>query len=963
MYKFRLLIVILFASISAFSQSGGEIKGNIKDATTGETIIGASIVYADGKGAVTDINGNFSIKIDSAGEYLLTISYVGYETQKQKVKVAGKPVYLSFSLSTTTLNEVEVVADVAKTRETPIAFSNVSQQQIQEELGARDLPLVLNSTPGVYATEQGGGTGDSRVNVRGFEQKNVAVMVDGVPMNDMENGAVFWSDWIGLKDITSTIQIQRGLGASKLAIPSVGGTINVITKGIDQKMSGGIKEEVTDYGSNKTTFGFNTGQLKGGWGATIGGSREYGTGWADGTYVNAWSYFAKVQKRFKKHLISISVNDAPQSHGVRYSYLPIAIYSKSMADKLGINTAAAYATSTFTTPTIGERDMKFNPDWGTITGDGIISGNEGTSQGKPGFLSKPNSGNTFNEYVNYYNKPLYNLSHFWSPNEKLTVSTVLYLSIGTGGQTGLKVSAPVLKTTTGLINAQQEYDDNAKAYSTFYSTTEHAALNYLRMNNNDHFWYGGLSTWNYKVNKHLNTMFGIDGRYYYGAHYQSVYNLMGADYAIDSKNYNQPIGFYSGDPNSQYAMKRDGDKVNYYDASKIYWGGLFAQAEYKREKWSAFLTGSISDKSYQRIDYFAKEDVAIKGDNLSQVLGWGDELYYNNSQYIIASARNGTHAIVHGDTTFVGSKYIVNATKYTINSPETKTASTNVLWYLGYTVKAGANYNINDHHNVFLNLGYMNIAPPFNSVFDNYNHLYANIVNQFVYSAEAGYGLKYSVIAANLNLYYTLWKNSPYTGFSSTESISYNIPGIDELHKGVELDFKYKIIKNLEFDGLVSIGDWRYVSAATVYVNDQNGKTVQTIDFSAKNVHVGNAAQDQFGGALRYTIIKGLFIKPRFTYFAKNYASIDPSTLIGANKDRESWKMPNYGLVDCVIGYGIKVWKVKLDFNIGVVNVLNTVYISDAKNNAFSSQNFDASSAGVYMGMGRRINTSLRVSF
>ena len=63
------------------------------------------------------------------------------------------------------------------------------------------------------------------------------------------------------------------------------------------------------------------------------------------------------------------------------------------------------------------------------------------------------------------------------------------------------------------------------------------------------------------------------------------------------------------------------------------------------------------------------------------------------------------------------------------------------------------------------------------------------------------------------------------------------------------------------------------------------------------------------------------------------------------------------------VGYEIKIKKVKLDFRVGVLNVLNTVYISDAQNNYFSSQNFDAASAGVFMGMGRRINTSFRISF
>ena len=60
------------------------------------------------------------------------------------------------------LREVTVVADVAQSRETPVAFSNISVAKLEEELASQDLPMVLNSTPGVYATQQGGGDGDAR---------------------------------------------------------------------------------------------------------------------------------------------------------------------------------------------------------------------------------------------------------------------------------------------------------------------------------------------------------------------------------------------------------------------------------------------------------------------------------------------------------------------------------------------------------------------------------------------------------------------------------------------------------------------------------------------------------------------------------------------------------------------------------------------------------------------------------
>ena len=93
---------------------------------------------------------------------------------------------MNVKLESLILEEAIVAADIAIDRKTPVAFTNVLPAQIQEELAGRDLPLVLNTTPGVYATQQGGGDGDARVTIRGFDQTNLAVMVDGVPMNDME---------------------------------------------------------------------------------------------------------------------------------------------------------------------------------------------------------------------------------------------------------------------------------------------------------------------------------------------------------------------------------------------------------------------------------------------------------------------------------------------------------------------------------------------------------------------------------------------------------------------------------------------------------------------------------------------------------------------------------------------------------------------------------------------------------
>jgi outer membrane receptor for ferrienterochelin and colicin len=63
-------------------------------------------------------------------------------------------------------------------------------------------------------------------------------MVNGQPVNSVEDGLVFWSNWSGMADVSQGIEVQRGLGASKLAISSVGGTINIITKTTEAKKGG-----------------------------------------------------------------------------------------------------------------------------------------------------------------------------------------------------------------------------------------------------------------------------------------------------------------------------------------------------------------------------------------------------------------------------------------------------------------------------------------------------------------------------------------------------------------------------------------------------------------------------------------------------------------------------------------------------------------------------------------------------
>ena len=164
-----------------------------------------------------------------------------------------------------TLQELEEVVlmgsgviDLAADRVTPVAASTIKGSEIQKKIGTQDITMTLVNTPSVYVAGQAGGYGDSRIAVRGFEQDNTAYMLNGQPINGMEDGKMYWSNWSGMNDVASVVEIQRGLGASKLAISSVGGTVNFVMNSNDVRQGGFMYAGFANDDYLKTTYFLKT---------------------------------------------------------------------------------------------------------------------------------------------------------------------------------------------------------------------------------------------------------------------------------------------------------------------------------------------------------------------------------------------------------------------------------------------------------------------------------------------------------------------------------------------------------------------------------------------------------------------------------------------------------------------------------------------------------------------------------
>ena len=903
-----------------------KVSGVVKDSFLGETVVGANVIIKGTfTGTVTDINGEFVMQLEK-GKYTLEVSYVGYNTTSQDIEVADKPLNLSFNMETIVLDEISIVGDVARSRETPVAFTTILPAKIEEQLSGRDIPMLLNKTPGVYATQQGGGDGDARITIRGFSQRNVAVMLDGIPVNDMENGWVYWSNWFGLDAVTRSIQVQRGLGASKLALPSVGGTMNILTKGLETKRSLSIEQAVDNYGKLTTNLGYTSGALKHGWGFSLAGAYKGGDGWVDQTNVNAWFFFAKVDKKWGNHITSLTGFGAPQTHTQRSYKRSIADYDTDYAQEQGISSDEF--------PAIQNQGIDYNQHWGYLKRDADQWNSDYSAR-----IIDPNAEKeVLHEKVNTYFKPQFSIRDSWNVNDKFVLSNTVYLSLGNGGGQGTRTSLknPNLITPDmaqnnpevfsqdeiGQINWQSIYDQNSKPTNTgfgwvypinnTYSDNLYYSTNYLVQSNNNHRWYGLLSTFSYEINELFDWSGGIDLRSYKAEHYMEITDLLGGDYAVDE---NDKRIDYNANP--QMAVKHVGDKVYYYDDGLVNWGGLFTQVEYKAGVISSFLNVTASASGYKKKDYFGN----LESD-------W----------------------------------------KY---KP-------------GFTVKAGANYNLSERSNVFLNLGFLSKTRDFKYYFQGYtaNFLPDSITkNERVKAVELGYSYNSKKFSANVNTYYTKWENKPTNQvkgkyddpITGTEGYTYgDIPGMDALHVGIEIDFIYKILRNLDFQGLMSFGNWiwdKKIDNLQMYFTDSN-EPANKLSFDATGIHVGDAAQTQLGASLRYEPLKGLYIEGGGTYFDRYYADFNPEECTDEyGNPVESWKIPSYLLFDFHTGYRFKFKTVdKLGFTIklNVLNVFDSMYISDALNNDTYIQrpefvSFDARSASVFMGAGRQFSVSLKI--
>lgn len=920
-----LLTGLMFFVVSAvFSQ--GKITGTITDGKN--SLPGANVAIKGAKiGASTDFEGKFSVNTPgNSGE--LVISFVGFEEKTVRFSVSnGATVNLGTIVLTENSNELSEiivkssVVDIAKDRKTPVAVSTIKASEIQEKLGSQEFPEILANTPSVYATKGGGGFGDSRITIRGFDQRNIAVMINGMPVNDMENSAVYWSNWAGLSDVTSAMQVQRGLGSSKLAISSVGGTINVVTRAADMKEGGSVATTFGNANYLKTQASYSTGKMANGLSASVLLSQTRGDGYVDGTKFQGYNYFIALGYEFnKKHDIQFTFTGAPQWHNQRSFANPLADYIK------------------YGNPTANEPNIKYNSDWGYLNGQ------------------------EYSWARNFYSKPVASFNYDFKISEKTKLSSVFYGSWGRGGGTGNIGKSPFsYKTKDGLVPFDDFYAYNTGTYS-FPSgnslTNLGAPLNpstvaghvgefvtnrttgfTRRASINSHNWYGAVINLNQVLTDKLTLDFGVDARTYTGYHFRNVNDRLGADVYYDNTNINnKPAGrylyeTYSASPSANpFVDIKDQEKIEYNNNGYVRWYGAFTQLEYSTEKLSAFFQGAVSQQGFKREDTFVYLE--------------SDPLYETDFKNILGGSVKGgvNYNIDEKSNVFVNSGYYSKQPNFSAVYPNNLSV---------------VNENLTNEKVLGLEAGYGFRSSKFNASLNMY---YTTWKDRYT---RIGDTRRVNNVLVNPNGYY-------------------EFPNINETHSGIELEMNAKPTPKLGLNAMVSVGIWEYDGNAISNNYDDANLLLTTAPIFLDGVKVGDAAQITASLGANYEIIERVKLDANYRFSDKLYASIDP-TKFSSENNKGTLELPSYGLMDAGFSYKMLVGRNKSNsvvFRLNVNNVLDEVYISESRTNIFADDNVSSSNPAlgtyasnnrtydgvatanqVFFGFGRTWNFTLRYNF
>lgn len=760
---------------------------------------------------------------------------------------------------------------------------NLSGMSEADDGQGQEIAGLLQSSRDVFVSMAGYTFGPARFRIRGLDSENLAVLMGGVPLNDMETGRAYWSNWGGLNDVVRNVDIKTGIVPSQFTFGGVGGVTRIVNRPSTYRKQLKVVYSATNRSyRNRVMVTYSSGVTKKGWSFVLSGSRRWAQeGYVEGTYYNAFGYWLGIEKKFsKKHSLSLVAFGAPVERGRAGPTIQEAY------DLTGTNF--------------------YNSYWGYQAGE------------------------KRNARVSKYHQPVITLTHYWDISPKVKSQASLTYWFGKGGSTALNwtdtgdprpdyyryfpsywesVGEPVTaeyyrnRWKNDEAGRQINWDNMYFANSKWLYTVDNVdgiegndqtilRSKYIvedrRNDKQDFFFNYHLNSF---VNDHITISAGLDLKWHKGRRYNVVEDLLGGESWLDVDR------FADGDPYIIPLIAQN-DLNNINNLVKV--GDVFGN-DYTANVNSQWLFGQ-AEFTYNKIDFYI-------GLQASHTTFWRT-----------GHMRNG---------------------RYPLNSYGDSDKNN----FFNYAIKGGLTYKINGRNFIMANGMYMTRAPYFwNSYISPRTREFTveGLTSENILSGDLSYILRTPVVKARATVYYIqfndqTWRRSFYHDILNS-FVNYMMTGVSKRNTGFELGIEANITPTWTITGVFGMGQYIYTSRPVATITSDNTSEVLASDRVVyfENYYVGGVPQTIGSIGVRYWSPKYWFIGVNGNYYADAYVDPNPDRRtaeansgfyegdirISQNLYQEKLD-PGY-TVDI---YGGKSWRIKRKYNIAFslsfTNVLN----------------------------------------
>jgi len=811
-------LIFLLGILTGFTTLAQQtiIKGSVKDAISGQALPNVTITIEETSQSVqTDPSGEFSFTSKvPLGEQVLSLSKAGYITGRFPIVVNEGQ----------TLEITDMFLKIDVSDSSGLFTITLSDDELNDDTsGADNISGLLSSSQDVFQRTAAFEFSSSFFRVRGLDSENGTILMNGIEMNKMFNGRPQWSNWGGLNDVMRNQELTSGITPSAYSFGGVLGSSNINVRASQYRRGGRVTYSSSNRSyTNRLMATYTSGVVEGGWAYALSVGRRWGNeGYQDGTFYDANSFFASVEKRINdKHSINVTGILAPNRRG-----------------KSSPNTQEVYDL----------KDIKYNEYWGYQDGD------------------KRNS------RVKRLVEPIVMLNHYWTISDKTNLNTNFGYQFGELGNSrldfagGANPSPSYYQKLPSYFLADNNGPDYAGAYVAEQEFISNGQLDWNRMydanitnnigNNNaayilyedraDDKQFTANTILNSELNENITLNASVNYKKLKSENFAEITDMLGS-----TTGYLNVDAFdgYQYDMQNPNFIANEGDKFRYnysIDANVI---STYANAQFKYNKIDFYLAGNYTNTLYQRDGLFQHE--AYENNSF----GKGEKIKFSGY-----GAKGGfTYKISGKHLLDVNAAYLSKAP--TIRNTYSNSRENHDIVGVNNGVSINGN-DITEEKISSVDASYIFRSP-------------------IVKARLTGF---YTLIedANEISFYYADGLSSIDINESNTSAFVQEVlQGVNKKHFGAELGIEAQVTPTIKLKGAASVGQYTYDNNPNLYLTSDDFSNGY-LDFgkaNLKNYKIAGGPHRAYSAGFEYRDPDYWWVGATTNFFSNAYVDVSPLT-------------------------------------------------------------------------------------